>query len=195
MQIIFLTAHGSLESAIAALRHGAHDYLLKPSPTGEILKSVRQGLARQQSERRRQMLLESLESSVRELRQEDASGGPTAPAESAAGGGAADERRLVVGDVTLDLAAHELTGAGLAITLTPTELRLLALLMRQPGEVIGPAQIVREVHGYDASAVEAAEIVRPIVSRLRRKLAELPGAQERLTTVKGAGYRFERRQA
>jgi DNA-binding response OmpR family regulator len=78
--------------------------------------------------------------------------------------------------------------------LTPAELKLLALLMRQPGIVISPGQIVREVQGYSVPALEAAEIIRPLVSRLRRKLEDLPGAEQSLATVKGAGYRFERRR-
>jgi DNA-binding NtrC family response regulator len=39
-QIIVLTAHGSLESAIEALRQGAHDYLLKPASPEQVLSSV-----------------------------------------------------------------------------------------------------------------------------------------------------------
>jgi DNA-binding response OmpR family regulator len=180
MQIIFLTAHGSLESAIAALRHGAQDYLLKPSPTPDILDSVRKALERRRSDHRRVELLASLESSVRELRGDP---GPPPPT---------GEGRLAVGDIVLDVAARQVSAGGQSATLTPTELGLLALLMRQPGVVFSPAQIVREVQGFVADPREAAEIVRPIVSRLRRKLADLPGASGCLGTVKGAGYRFDR---
>ncbi len=183
MQIIFLTAHGSLESAIAALRHGAHDYLLKPSPTDEILGSVRQALERRRSEQRREELLESLESSVRALRG-DSPAPQTATLES--------DQRLEVGGILLDAPAHSVSAGGRAVTLTPTELQLLRLLMQRPGVVLSPAQIVRAVQGYESEGIEAAEIVRPIISRLRRKLADLPGAANCLATVKGAGYRFEK---
>ena len=43
--IILLTGHGSLESAIDALRLGAHDYILKPASSNEILSSIARGLA------------------------------------------------------------------------------------------------------------------------------------------------------
>mgnify|MGYP001313575082 CR=1 FL=1 len=43
--IIILTAHGTLESAIGAMRHGAFDYLLKPASVADILASVQRGLA------------------------------------------------------------------------------------------------------------------------------------------------------
>ncbi|MBI3363122.1 MAG: response regulator transcription factor [Chloroflexi bacterium] len=181
-QIIFLTAHGSLESAIAALRHGAHDYLIKPSPTGDIIASVQRGLERRRAESRRRRLLDSLESSLRELRGGEAFSIP--PGER---GG---EARFEIDGIGLDLAAHQLIVEGKAVELTPTELKLMACLMRQPGAVVKHAQIVREVHGYPASSYEAAEIVRPVVSRLRRKLAEVPGAEACVVTVKGTGYRF-----
>lgn len=36
-QVIVFTAHGSLDSAIQAVRHGAHDYLLKPASCEDLL--------------------------------------------------------------------------------------------------------------------------------------------------------------
>ena len=48
---IILTAFGTMDSAVAALRHGAFDYLLKPSSLQDIIRSVEAGLA----ERRRRL--------------------------------------------------------------------------------------------------------------------------------------------
>ncbi len=45
--VIILTAYASLDSAIEALRQGAHDYLTKPFDTAELLASVADGVARQ----------------------------------------------------------------------------------------------------------------------------------------------------
>jgi DNA-binding response OmpR family regulator len=45
---IILTAYGTLTSAIAGVRHGAFDYLLKPSPVQEIIRAVEAGLAERQ---------------------------------------------------------------------------------------------------------------------------------------------------
>ena len=42
--VIILTAHASLETAVQALRQGAHDYLFKPCATVELRESVRTGL-------------------------------------------------------------------------------------------------------------------------------------------------------
>jgi DNA-binding response OmpR family regulator len=48
--VIILTAYATLDSAIEALRQGAHDYLTKPFDTSELLASVADGLARQSAE-------------------------------------------------------------------------------------------------------------------------------------------------
>ena len=60
-QVVLLTAHGSLESAITALRLGAHDYLLKPASPTQILRSVNSGLSRRAEQLRKRNLLEQLE--------------------------------------------------------------------------------------------------------------------------------------
>jgi DNA-binding response OmpR family regulator len=48
--VIILTAYATLDSAIEALRHGAHDYLTKPFDTSELMASVADGIARQSVE-------------------------------------------------------------------------------------------------------------------------------------------------
>ena len=45
-EIILLTAHGSIETAIQALRLRVHDYLLKPASPVQVLASVKKGLER-----------------------------------------------------------------------------------------------------------------------------------------------------
>jgi two-component system KDP operon response regulator KdpE len=44
--VIILTAYASLDSSIEALRQGAHDYLIKPFETADLLASVADGIAR-----------------------------------------------------------------------------------------------------------------------------------------------------
>lgn len=48
--VIILTGHASVDSAVAALRQGAHDYLTKPCSTAELLASVADSIARQSAE-------------------------------------------------------------------------------------------------------------------------------------------------
>jgi FixJ family two-component response regulator len=62
--VIVLTAHGSLETAVDALRRGAHDYLLKPCDTADLRESVRTALLKRQREQRQQDLLRQVEQSL-----------------------------------------------------------------------------------------------------------------------------------
>lgn len=48
--VIILTAYATLDSAVEALRQGAHDYLTKPFDTSELLASVADGISRQSVE-------------------------------------------------------------------------------------------------------------------------------------------------
>jgi DNA-binding response OmpR family regulator len=48
--IIIMTAYATLDSAIEALRQGAHDYVTKPFETAELLASVADGIARQSAQ-------------------------------------------------------------------------------------------------------------------------------------------------
>ncbi len=47
------------------------------------------------------------------------------------------------------------------------------------------------VQGYETSNWEAPEVLRPMVSRLRRKLAVFPGGENWIVNVRGTGYVFE----
>jgi DNA-binding response OmpR family regulator len=48
--VIILTGYATVDSAIQALRQGAHDYLTKPFETEELLASVADGVARQMAQ-------------------------------------------------------------------------------------------------------------------------------------------------
>jgi DNA-binding response OmpR family regulator len=62
MAVVILTAHGSLDSAIAAIRDGVDDYLLKPARPSEVRKAVERAL-----ERRRAAQVQGTESHKRVL--------------------------------------------------------------------------------------------------------------------------------
>ena len=56
-EVILLTAHGSINSAISALRHGAFDYLLKPAQVNDIRERVERGLEQRRTAQQRSELL------------------------------------------------------------------------------------------------------------------------------------------
>src|SRR5512144_3072189 len=65
--IVMLTAHGTLESAIGALRYGAFDYLLKPAAVGDIVASVQRGLAHRAQMMRQRDLVGLMQRAITEL--------------------------------------------------------------------------------------------------------------------------------
>jgi DNA-binding response OmpR family regulator len=181
-QVILLTAHGSMESAIDALRFGAHDYLIKPSSPQEILSSVSRALARRVETQQKRMILGQLESSIQQLKDVEGINQPM------------DARQPVVSlpdGVMVDLARREIWRGNDRVALTPTEGKLLRVLMENRGRVMSHRELVFQVQGYDVTDWEAPEVLRPLVSRLRRKLAEFPGGDDWISNVRGTGYVFE----
>ena len=96
---------------------------------------------------------------------------------------------LSCGPVELDLRARKAAAGGSELRLTPTEFRLLALLMRQPGRTFTRDEIIDRVLGDDFDGFDRT--VDAHVSSLRRKLAAGPGGSAKLIqTVYGSGYRL-----
>ncbi|MCB0209882.1 MAG: response regulator transcription factor [Anaerolineae bacterium] len=62
--VIILTAQASLESAVEALRQGAHDYLFKPCQTFQLRESIQKGLAKRQQALQQRGLLRQLEQNL-----------------------------------------------------------------------------------------------------------------------------------
>jgi DNA-binding response OmpR family regulator len=182
LKVILLTAHGSLESAIEALREGAHDYILKPANSLNILKSIEKALAERSEMQRKRYLIEQLETSVNKLI--DAEG---------------FERRVVREQpvlpldegITLDVDRREIWKGNQKVSLTPTEGRLMKILLENRGRVLSHRELVYLVQGFDSTDWEAPEVLRPIISRLRRKLAKFPGGEQWIVNVRGTGYVFE----
>jgi two-component system OmpR family response regulator/two-component system copper resistance phosphate regulon response regulator CusR len=90
--------------------------------------------------------------------------------------------KLHVGDLTLDLASHEVHRGARHIHLSVRELMLLKVLMREPGRVFTRTELCERVwehpHEYDTKLVEV------FIGRLRRKISDPPLIQ----TVRHVGY-------
>jgi two-component system KDP operon response regulator KdpE len=102
-------------------------------------------------------------------------------------GAPVDESVLRVGDVTVDLAHHEVHAGGRRVDLTPKEFGFLALLARWPGRVLTHRAILQEVWGPEYGA--ETQYLRVYASQLRKKLADDP-SRPRLVTEPGVGYRL-----
>lgn len=184
-KIILLTGHGSMESAVEALRFGAHDYLLKPSPSSEILSSVARAIARRTEQQQKRLLLEQLDSSLQRLK--DVEGMENAPL--------AEQQTIALDDgVMIDLARREMWRGNQRVSLTPTEGKLMKVLLENRGRVLTHRELVLLVQGYETSDWEAPEVLRPLVSRLRRKLSVFPNGENWIINVRGTGYVFEAKE-
>ncbi|MFJ7908234.1 response regulator [Kitasatospora sp. NPDC096204] len=96
--------------------------------------------------------------------------------------------RPVIGDHTVDLAATAVNGPNGPVRLTPTEWRILSLLLANPGRLVPGRQILREVWGPAQEG--RGNYLRVYFAGLRRKLERDPARPRHLVTEPGIGYRY-----
>lgn len=92
------------------------------------------------------------------------------------------------GAIAVDLVRRTVHRAGEEVHLTPTEFRLLGLLVRQAGRVVTHRQLLTE--GWGPGAVEQPHYLRVYMSQLRRKLEADANRPRLLLTEPGVGYRL-----
>ncbi|BEP16377.1 ATP-binding protein [Acidothermaceae bacterium B102] len=92
---------------------------------------------------------------------------------------------LIDHDALLDPDRRQLILDGARADLTKLEFDVLQYLYEHEGRIVGRAELLRDVWGYDWSG--GSNVVEVVISALRRKLGDSAGS---LHTVRGAGYRF-----
>ncbi len=92
------------------------------------------------------------------------------------------------GSLVIDWAQHRVCLDEQAISITPTEFRLLATLARHPGRVFSRQELADRVFGLEYGGGENSIYVH--IKNLRQKL-EADGRRRRIGTVHGVGYRWE----
>ena len=97
--------------------------------------------------------------------------------------------QLRVGDLTLDLVAHEAKRAGKPIELTAKEYALLEYLMRHAGQVLTRTQIIDAVWRYDMEAL--SNVVDIYIHYLRDKIDQ-GFSHPLIKTVRGVGYKIDK---
>jgi len=98
---------------------------------------------------------------------------------------ASTDLSVEAGTLRLDPVAHAAFAGGVRSSLTPTEFRLLARLVANPGEAVRRLDLVRAA--WPHGALVRDNTLDTYVARLRRKLRGLPGAPA-IETVHGVGY-------
>lgn len=94
---------------------------------------------------------------------------------------------LRIGDLDIDVAAHEVRRGSQPISLTPLEFDLLVILARKPQQVFTREVLLEKVWGYHYKA--DTRLVNVHVQRLRAKIEQDPDHPIIVTTVRGVGYR------
>ena len=162
LPIVVLSARGQESDKVAALDVGADDYLTKPFGVGELAARIRVAL--------------------RHAARREPLGSTDAVWEAAEEG-----RRLRV-----DLARRRVTlmesGQETDVRLTPTEFKLLAMLVRHAGKVLTHRQLLVEVWGPPHAG--DVQYLRVYAGQLRTKLERDPAQPRFLLTEPGVGYRL-----
>jgi DNA-binding response OmpR family regulator len=180
--VIVVTAHGTLQTAVAALRHGVFDYLLKPVSIQDTLASIGRAEAVLADATRKRDLLQMMEEAIRALKGDRDSGQGDRTIRSG--------NRLARAGIVLDIDHRMVRIAGRLRSLTPTESDVLALLMSDAGRSFSSEEILENVKGYVPSPEAARAAVRVYISRLRQKIETDPKDPRYLLTVRGTGYMF-----
>jgi two-component system, OmpR family, KDP operon response regulator KdpE len=163
--IIVLSGRTSPGDKIGALDVGADDYVTKPFAMAELLARLRAVLRRDESE-----------------------------------AGHGQPREAVIGQWRVDVTAHQVGRAaaeaeaeaeevGETLRLTPTEWRILEILLQRPGQLVGSAQLLTAVWGPGFQ--QRTNYLRFHMARLRRKLEDNPARPRHLLTEPGMGYRYQ----
>jgi two-component system KDP operon response regulator KdpE len=95
---------------------------------------------------------------------------------------------FAAGDLEVDLARRQTRVAGQSVHLTPTEYRLLTLLIKSAGRVITHRQLLKDVWG--PGSTQEAHYLRVYVNQLRKKLGDNSATPRLIMTEPGVGYRF-----
>jgi len=184
-EVILLTAHGSINSAIAALRHGAFDYLLKPAQVQDIRERVERGLDQRRTAQQRSQLLQRISDSARALGIIEGGNAAVVPSQPS------NSDRIEVGPLLLDLRRHAASLGAQLLSLTRTEFALLTALAQQPDTALSYSTLSEAVYGRAQPEDEARALLRPHIARLRHKLESTGIGGVALVSIRSMGYMLQ----
>ena len=96
---------------------------------------------------------------------------------------------LEAGTLRLDPARHRVEQDGRVVQLTPTEFRLLALLIGAQERVLSRREIMQ--HLWESAYVGEERTVDTHIRNLRRKIESDPAQPSRIVSVRGVGYQLQ----
>ncbi|MGW8441592.1 response regulator transcription factor [Paenibacillus sp. S33] len=100
------------------------------------------------------------------------------------------EHEMILDELTINSATHEITLAGESIKLTPREFAIVELLARNRGQVLSMEQIYEKV--WKEQYLESNNTLMVHVRKIREKIETDPRKPKYLKTVWGIGYKMEK---
>jgi len=180
-EVIILTGHSDIESAIEALRLGAFDYLMKPVQPDIVRQRVATALKRYDQNMYKARLRDQIANLQSTLQALETNGEPEQ--ESSAKGGI-----LRKGPLTIDIAHRKAILGEVELDLTTTEYKLLLELAKASPQTVSASNLAASVLGYECSPVEAGELVKFHIHHLRQKIEPDPQKPRYIKTVRFEGY-------
>ncbi|MEN4042263.1 MAG: response regulator transcription factor [Anaerolineaceae bacterium] len=174
--VIILTAYGTLDTSLEAMRSGVFDYLLKPVETDKVIETIDRCIDRRRGQQQRHRMIGQIETLLDQLKSTDA--GPD------------EEQSLQGATLLVDFQKRLVMREGKYISLTPTEFDLLAYLATHASRVVSARELVEGVHGQILDEEAARPIVRVNIRSLRQKIEVDPSNPAYIQTVRDHGYRF-----
>jgi len=96
-------------------------------------------------------------------------------------------------DFSIDLPEKQVTTSAGPVRLTPTEWRVVEVLVRNEGKLVTQRQLLQAVWGPEYET--ETEYLRTYMAAIRRKLEPTPSVPQYFLTEPGMGYRFVRPDA
>jgi two-component system KDP operon response regulator KdpE len=175
--ILVVSGRTDAADKVEALDAGADDYVTKPFSMDELLARIRAQTRRLPSGADDEQPVVSFGDVQVDLSAKTVLRRPPDGAGAVAGAGAGAE-----------VPAGQGSGGGESVRLTPTEWKILELLLHSPDKLITREAILTEVWG--PFHAKDTGYLRLYFAQLRKKLEPVPSAPRHLVTVLGMGYRF-----
>lgn len=101
---------------------------------------------------------------------------------------APEAKTITAGDILLDEQTHQVWIGETEIKLTPSEFKLLKILICHPQRVFSRNDLVIQVQGYEFEGYDRT--IDSHIKNLRKKIAAVAGEREVIRSIYGEGYKF-----
>lgn len=99
-----------------------------------------------------------------------------------------DKKSTIIGPIVLDEDTHQARVDNHDLQLTPTEFKLLQVLLAKPGRVFSRDDLIMQVQRYDCEGYDRT--IDSHIKNLRKKIAEKLPDHEIISTIYGVGYKL-----